>query len=135
MSLPTVYYITQVIPPCYSAGYAMCVCVSFRACVYRSLDIHHLYNYIHIRTRLSPLDLTRYRQSGQMDGEAGWCTTSRKIGLHNKGHVSGYTTAWWFYEYKRSNERKWTDRNGEICSRAIREQICNWKGMMEDNDC
>ena len=28
MSFPTVYYITQVIPPCYSAGYAMCVCVS-----------------------------------------------------------------------------------------------------------
>ena len=30
-------YITQVIPPCYTAGYAMCVCVSFGACVYRSL--------------------------------------------------------------------------------------------------
>ena len=29
MSFPTVYYITQVIPHCYSAGYAMCVCVSF----------------------------------------------------------------------------------------------------------
>ena len=29
MSFPTVYYITQVIPSCYSAGYAMCVCVSF----------------------------------------------------------------------------------------------------------
>ena len=27
------------------------------------------------------------------------------------------------------------DRNGEICSRAIREQICDWKGRMEDNDC
>ena len=40
MSFPTVYYITQVIPSCYSAGYAMCVCVSFGACVYRSLDIH-----------------------------------------------------------------------------------------------
>ena len=38
MSFPTVYYITQVIPPCYTAGYAMCVCVSFGACVYRSLD-------------------------------------------------------------------------------------------------
>ena len=38
MSFPTVYYITQVIPSCYSAGYAMCVCVSFGACVYRSLD-------------------------------------------------------------------------------------------------
>ena len=25
--------------------------------------------------------------------------------------------------------------NCEICSRAIREQICNWKGRMEDNDC
>ena len=37
MSFPTVYYITQVIPSCYSAGYAMCVCVSFGACVYRSL--------------------------------------------------------------------------------------------------
>ena len=37
MSFPTVYYITQVIPPCYTAGYAMCVCVSFGACVYRSL--------------------------------------------------------------------------------------------------
>ena len=59
MSFPTVYYITQVIPSCYSAGmqcacvsvsvpvyigvlvippcysavYAMCVCVSFGACV------------------------------------------------------------------------------------------------------
>ena len=39
MSFPTVYYITQVIPPCYTAGYAMCVCVSFGACVYRSLGI------------------------------------------------------------------------------------------------
>ena len=38
MSFPTVYYITQVIPPCYTAGYAMCVCVSFSACVYRSLE-------------------------------------------------------------------------------------------------
>ena len=28
-----------------------------------------------------------------------------------------------------------TDRNGEICSRVIREQICDWKGKMEDNDC
>ena len=37
MSFPTVYYITQVIPSCYSAGYAMYVCVSFGACVYRSL--------------------------------------------------------------------------------------------------
>ena len=37
MSFPTVYYITQVIPPCYSAGNAMCVCVSFGACVYSSL--------------------------------------------------------------------------------------------------
>ena len=35
MSFPTVYYITQVIPPCYSAGNA--VCVSFGACVYSSL--------------------------------------------------------------------------------------------------
>ena len=35
-----------------------------------------------------------------------------------------------------SNEgRKWTNRNGEICSRAIREQICDRKGRMEDNDC
>ena len=41
MSFPTVYYITQVIPSCYSAGYAMCVCVSFGACVYRSLDMTH----------------------------------------------------------------------------------------------
>ena len=40
MSFPTVYYITQVIPSCYSAGYAMCVCVSFGACVYRSLGLH-----------------------------------------------------------------------------------------------
>ena len=39
MSFPTVYYITQVIPSCYSAGYAMCVCVSFGACVYRSLAL------------------------------------------------------------------------------------------------
>ena len=39
MSFPTVYYITQVIPSCYSAGYAMCVCVSFGACVYRSLGM------------------------------------------------------------------------------------------------
>ena len=39
MSFPTVYYITQVIPPCYTAGYAMCVCVSFGACVYRSLGL------------------------------------------------------------------------------------------------
>ena len=56
MSFPTVYYITQVIPSCYSAGYAMCVCVSFGACVYRSLDLYidrdfrlvgvHVWNYI-----------------------------------------------------------------------------------------
>ena len=42
MSFPTVNYITQVIPSCYSAGYAMCVCVSFGACVYRSLDVSSL---------------------------------------------------------------------------------------------
>ena len=34
------------------------------------------------------------------------------------------------------NERsKWTDKNGNICSRAIREQLCDWKRRMEDNDC
>ena len=39
-------------------------------------------------------------------------------------------------KHGRSNEGgKWTDRNGEICSRAIREQICDWKGRMEDNYC
>ena len=48
MSFPTVYYITQVIPPCYSAGYTMCVCVRFSACVsgsqpvcIGSLDMNH----------------------------------------------------------------------------------------------
>ena len=35
----------------------------------------------------------------------------------------------------RMKEAKWTGRNGEICSRTIREQICDWTGMMEDNDC
>ena len=31
-------------------------------------------------------------------------------------------------KHGRSNERnKWTDRNGEICSRAIRQQICDLK--------
>ena len=30
---------------------------------------------------------------------------------------------------------KQTNGNGEICSRAIREHICDWKGRMEDNDC
>ena len=35
-----------------------------------------------------------------------------------------------------SNEgSKWTDRNGEICSKAINERICDWKGKIEDNDC
>ena len=30
-----------------------------------------------------------------------------------------------------SNERrKWTDRNGEIFSRAMMDQICDWKGRM-----
>ena len=34
-------------------------------------------------------------------------------------------------KHGRSNEEsKWTDRNGEICSRAIREQICDWKPMI-----
>ena len=28
-----------------------------------------------------------------------------------------------------------TDRNGEICSRAIRQQIVSGEGRMEDNDC
>ena len=48
MSFPTVYYITQVIPSCYSAGYAMCVCVSFggsqlHTVVSRySIDIHEV---------------------------------------------------------------------------------------------
>ena len=38
-------------------------------------------------------------------------------------------------KHGRSNEgSKWIDRNGEICSRAIREQICDWKERMEDND-
>ena len=27
------------------------------------------------------------------------------------------------------------DRNGEMCGRAIREKIYDWKGRMEDNDC
>ena len=27
------------------------------------------------------------------------------------------------------------DRNGEICSRVIREKICDRKRKMEDNDC
>ena len=35
MSFPTVYYITQFIPPWYKAGYAMCMCVISGACVYR----------------------------------------------------------------------------------------------------
>ena len=33
MSFPTVYYITQVIPPCYTAGYE-CACVSVSVPVY-----------------------------------------------------------------------------------------------------
>ena len=50
MSFPTVYYITQVIPSCYTAGYAMCVCVSFGACVYRSLGItEEIYDIIQVR--------------------------------------------------------------------------------------
>ena len=50
MSFPTVYYIPHVIPSCYSAGYAMCVCVSFGACVYRSLDC--IYMCLHIIVRV-----------------------------------------------------------------------------------
>ena len=43
MSFPTVYYITQVIPPCYSAVYEMCVCVSrFEPVYIGSLDYMHI---------------------------------------------------------------------------------------------
>ena len=39
-------------------------------------------------------------------------------------------------KHGRSNEgSKWIDRNGEICNIVVREQICDWKGRMEDNDC
>ena len=36
-------------------------------------------------------------------------------------------------KHERLNEiNKLTDRNGKICSRAIREQLCDWKGRMDD---
>ena len=49
-------------------------------------DTHHLFNCTHIRTTLSPLDLWTNPAgsdctAGQMDGEAGWWTTSGNIGL------------------------------------------------------
>ena len=48
-------------------------------------DTHHLFNCTHIRTTLLPLDLRTTPSgdctAGQIDGEAGWWTTSGKIGL------------------------------------------------------
>ena len=41
---------------------------------------------------------------------------------------------WWERMVSWNKRSKLTDGNGEICSRAIREQICDWKGRREDND-
>ena len=65
-------------------------------CNIHTHDTHHLFNCTHIRTTLSPpgfVDRPRRSDStaGQMDGEAGWWTTSGNIGLPptSKGHGSG----------------------------------------------
>ena len=55
-------------------------------CNIHTHDTHHLFNCTHIRTTLSPPGFVdRPRRSdctaGQMDGEAGWWTTSGNIGL------------------------------------------------------
>ena len=63
-------------------------------CNINTHDTHHLFNCTHIRTTLSPPDLwTDPRRSdctaGQMDGEAGWWTTSGNIGLPPLARVMG----------------------------------------------
>ena len=63
-------------------------------CNSHTQDTHHLFNFTHIRTTLSPLGFVdRPRQSdctaGQMDGEAGWWTTSGNIGLAPLARVMG----------------------------------------------
>ena len=70
MSFPTVYYITQVIPSCYSAGYAMCVCVSFGACVYRSLGRTPFYGRP-LHQKESPLDRTHFEHDNWPPVDAG----------------------------------------------------------------
>ena len=52
-------------------------------CNIHTHDTHHLFNCTHIRTTLSPLDLWTDPAgvTAQMDGEAGWWTTSGNIGL------------------------------------------------------
>ena len=52
---------------------------------------HHLFNCTHIRTTLSPLDLWTDPAgvTAQMDGEAGWWTTSGNIGLPPLARVKG----------------------------------------------
>ena len=63
-------------------------------CNIHTHDTHHLFNCIHIRTTLSPAGFVdRPRRSdctaGQMDGEAGWWTTSGNIGLPPLARVMG----------------------------------------------
>ena len=53
-------------------------------CNIHTNDTHHIFNCTHTRTTLSPMDLWTDRSdctAGQMDGEAGWWTTSGNIGL------------------------------------------------------
>ena len=57
-------------------------------CNIHTHDTHHLFNCTHIRTTLPPLDLWT-DTAGQMDGEAGWWTTSGNIGLPPLARVMG----------------------------------------------
>ena len=54
-------------------------------------NTHHLFNFTHIRTTLSPMDLWTDPAGVTADGrgEAGWWTTSRNIGLHPLARVMG----------------------------------------------
>ena len=67
-------------------------------CNIHTHNTHHLFNCTHIRTTLSPLIVTPgfldrpHRgdcTAGQMDGEAGWWTTSGNIGLPPLARVMG----------------------------------------------
>ena len=57
------------------------------------IHTHHLFNCTHIRTTLSPLDLwtdpAGVTVASQMDGEAGWWTTSGNIGFPPLARVMG----------------------------------------------
>ena len=96
-------------------------------CNIHTHDTHHLFNCTHIRTTLSPpgfVDKPRRSDctAGQMDGEAGWWTTSGNIGLPPLARAMGVGR-------QQQQQSRWTPKLFGHCTRGSCESsrsIVGW---------